>query len=200
LACILLIMAGGAAGGESEPVPAEDNPRLALPRSHLGQPFEGETFLAVHGGAGGGYQGHDPRLGLGGSLIFRPGSTLNIFDGLFGWNTGMVLQADYLELQDDGRIMSYDLILRRYFADRGERKTEVRMFLGLGSGLSEITPPRDYADSKEDFWSLLVEGGQEWFFKPTHHLFVKAQYRWMISSGRTFRTWTLMAGIGIPLP
>jgi len=179
---------------------ADGNPRLTPPRSHLGEPFAGKIFLAGHVAAGSGFRDHEPRLGWGGALIFRPGSTLNIFDGLFDWNAGMVLQGDYLEIAGDGRIMSYDLILRRYFANRGDREVEVRLFLGAGSGVSDIRHPADSGEVPEDAWSLLVEGGQEWHFKPRFHLFIKGQYRWMINSGRTFGTWTAMAGMGFVLP
>lgn len=196
----LWLLAGQAAVCRAQGSLGEGNPRLANPRSHLGEPFEGKIFLAGHIAGGSGFTDHEPRPGWGGALIFRPGSTLNIFDGLFGWNAGMVLQADYLEIAGDGRIMSYDLILRRYFANRGDPKVEVRLFLGVGSGVSEIRHPAGEGGGREDAWSLLFEGGQEWHFKPHFHLFIKGQYRGMINSGRTYGTWTAMAGMGVTLP
>ena len=54
----------------------------------------------------------------------------------------MVVQLDYLQIPDRGDITSADLIMRRYFNNRGDRKTEVNLFRGLGSGVSDIVRPR----------------------------------------------------------
>lgn len=61
---------------------AEGNSRLEPPRSQLGQPFENPVFLAGHLTYGGGFQKQPGDQGYGGALIFRPGSPVNIFDGL----------------------------------------------------------------------------------------------------------------------
>jgi hypothetical protein len=179
---------------------AEGNSRLELPPSQLGQPFENPVFLAGHLAYGGGFQDQQPDLGYGGALIFRPGSPVNIFDGLLNWKAGMVVQVDYLQVHDGGDITSADLILRRYFNNRGDRKTEVNLFLGLGSGVSKIDRPRQDDVAAGDHWSILAEAGQEWFFKPTHMFYLKAQYRWMINAGRTWRTWSVMVGAGLAWP
>ncbi|MCK9995323.1 MAG: hypothetical protein KAH56_03470 [Candidatus Krumholzibacteria bacterium] len=178
----------------------EGNSRLSLPQSQLGQPFENPVFLTGHWAFGGGFQDQHGDQGYGGALIFRPGSPVNIFDGFMNWKTGMVVQVDYLKIPDGGDITSADLILRRYFNNRGDREVEVNIFLGLGSGISDIdrSDPDDVAAGEH--WSILAEAGQEWFFKPTHMLFLKAQYRWMINAGRTWRTWSVMVGAGIAWP
>ena len=85
----------------------------------------------------------------------------------------MVVQIDYLEVPDGGRITSLDLIMRRYFNNRGDQKTEVNIFLGLGSGISDIKRPDANDIAGGDHWSILAEAGQEWFFKPTHMFFLK---------------------------
>ena len=121
---------------------AEGNSRLEPPRSQLGQPFENPVFLAGHLTYGGGFQKQPGDQGYGGALIFRPGSPVNIFDGLLNWRAGMVVQVDYLQIPDGGDITSADLIMRRYFNNRGDRKTEVNLFRGLGSGVSDIVRPR----------------------------------------------------------
>ncbi len=179
---------------------AEGNSRLSLPQSQLDQPFENPVFLAGHFAYGGGFRDQHGDLGYGGALIFRPGSPVNIFDGLMNWTTGMVIQVDYLQIPDGGDITSADLILRRYFNNRGDRKTEVNIFLGLGSGISDIDRPDPDDVAAGEHWSILAEAGQEWFFKPTHMFFLKAQYRWMINAGRTWQTWSVMAGAGISWP
>ncbi len=179
---------------------AEGNSRLSLPQSQLGQPFENPVFLAGHWAYGGGFQDQHGDQGFGGSLIFRPGSPVNIFDGFMNWKTGMVVQVDYLKIPNGGDITSADLIMRRYFNNRGDQKTEVNFFLGLGSGISDIELSDPDDDEAGEHWSILAEAGQEWFFKPTHMLFIKAQYRWMINAGRTWQTWSIMVGAGIAWP
>ncbi len=179
---------------------AEGNSRLSMPQSQLDQPFENPVFLVGHWAFGGGFQDRHGDHGFGGSLIFRPGSPVNIFDGFMNWKTGMVVQVDYLMIPDGGDITSADLILRRYFNNRGDRKTEVNFFLGLGSGISDIERPDPEDVAAGEHWSILAEAGQEWFFKPTHMLFLKVQYRWMINAGRTWQVWSVMAGAGISWP
>lgn len=179
---------------------AEGNSRLSLPQSQLGQPFENPVFLAGHFAYGGGFQDQHGDQGFGGALIFRPGSPVNIFDGFMNWTTGMVVQVDYLKIPEGGDITSADLILRRYFNNRGDRRTEVNIFLGVGSGISDIDRPDPDDVSAGEHWSILAEAGQEWFFKPTHMFFLKAQYRWMINAGRTWQTWSVMVGAGLSWP
>jgi hypothetical protein len=179
---------------------AEGNSRLALPQSQLGQPFETPIFLVGHAAYGGGFRNQSGDLGFGGSLIFRPGSSVNIFGGILDWRAGMVIQVDYLKIPDGGDITSADLILRRYFFNRGDRKTEVNPFLGLGSGISKIGRPDPDDVAEGDHWSILLEAGQEWYFKPTFMFYLKAQYRWMINAGRTYRTWSVLMGAGFAWP
>lgn len=179
---------------------AEGNSRLALPPSQLNQPFETPIFLVGHVAFGGGFRDQPGDLGYGGSLVFWPGSAANIFSEFLGWNAGMAVQVDYLQIPDGGDITSADLILRRYFNNRGDRKIEVHPFLGIGSGVSKIGRPDPGDVAEGDHWSLLVEAGQEWHFKPTFMFYLKAQYRWMINAGRTYRTWSVRAGVGLAWP
>lgn len=178
----------------------EGNERLSLPQSHLDEPFENPIFVTVHGAYGGGFQKQPGDWGYGGSLVFRPGSPINIFNGWWNWKTGMVLQVDYLEVPEGGDILSGDLIMRRYFNNRGTRKVEVNMFLGMGSGVSRISRPDPDDIAAGDHWSILAEAGQEWFFKPAFTFFLKGQYRWMINAGRTYRTWSVLVGVGLDWP
>ena len=90
--------------------------------------------------------------------------------------------------------------MRRYFNDRGDRTRAVNLFLGLGSGVSDIRRPEPGDDAAGEHWSILVEGGQEWHFKESHLFFVKGQYRWMINAGRTWRAWSVMVGLGLVWP
>lgn len=179
---------------------AEGNPRLALPASQLDQPFETPVFVVGYASLGGDFQKQATDYGYGGALIFRPGHAVNIFSSFLGWDTGMVIQIDYLKVPDGGDIISGDLIMRRYFNDRGDRTRAVNLFLGLGSGVSDIRRPEPGDDAAGEHWSILVEGGQEWHFKDSHLFFLKGQYRWMVNAGRTWRAWSVMAGLGLVWP
>ncbi len=179
---------------------AEGNPRLSSPPTGLNQPFETPVFLAGHAAYGGGFRDQGGDLAYGGSLIFRPGSPVNFFSSFLHWQMGMVIQVDYLEVPDGGHITSGDLIMRKYFGNRGDRKVEVNLFLGLGTGISDIRRPHENDPEGGDHWSILVEAGQEWYFKDTHMFFLKGQYRWMINAGRTWQTWSVLAGVGLAWP
>jgi hypothetical protein len=179
---------------------AEGNPRLAPPVSHLNEPFETPVFLTGHIGLGGDFDRQAVDVCYGGSLIFRPGHAVNIFSSFLDWTTGMVLQVDHLETPDGGSVLSGDLIARRYFGNRGDRSTEVRLFLGLGSGVSDVRRPGPADEATGQYWSIMVEGGQEWYFSNSFFFFFKGQYRWMINAGRTWRAWSVQAGLGVPWP
>lgn len=179
---------------------AEGNDRLKLPPSQLGKPFENPVFLTGHWAYGGGFQNQSGDQGYGGSLIFRPGSPVNIFAGVLNWRAGMVVQVDYLQIPDGGDITSLDLILRWYFNNRGDSQTQFHPFLGLGTGAADISRPDPNDLASGDHWSILVEAGQEWYFKPTFMFMVKAQYHWYLNAGRTYRTWSVLVGAGLAWP
>lgn len=178
----------------------EGNPRLSLPPSHLDEPFESTVFLTGYISYGGGFRDLPGDIGYGGTMVFTPGSPPNIFSAFLGWNATMVVQVDYLEIPDGGSSLSGDLILRHYFGKQDGRKSKLDFFLGLGSGVSQIRLPDPSDVAEDDYWSLMVEAGQDWNFKPGFLFFAKGQYRWMINAGRTYQTWTFMAGLGIALP
>lgn len=178
----------------------EGNDRLKLPPSQLDQPFETPVFVTGHWGFGGGFRDQPGDQGYGGSLIFRPGSPVNIFTGLLNWKAGMVVQVDYLKFPDGGDLTAADLILRRYFGNRGDRKVEVNLYLGLGTGAGQIDLPDPDDVANGDHWSLLAEAGQEWYFKPSFLFYLKGQYRWLINAGRTYQIWSVHVGVGFAWP
>jgi len=179
---------------------AEGNDRLALPRSYLDEPFDGAVFVTGHGSIGGAYDGLGAGGGYGGTLIFRPGSPVNIFNALFRWNVGTVFQVDHQTLDNGGSWTSADIIVRNYFGNRGDRETEVTLFLGLGSGGSERRPEGAEREDYQMYWTWLVEGGQEWHFKPGFLFLVKAQYRWFLVDGDVDGMWSVQAGAGFRWP
>jgi len=178
----------------------EGNDRLKLPSSQLDRPFETPVFLAGHWTYGGGFQKQPADQGYGGSLIFRPESPVNIFTGLMNWQAGMVVQVDYMRIPEGGDVTSLDLILRRYFNNRGDRRTEVQPFLGLGTGAADVSLPDPDDNTSGEYWSILAEAGQEWFFKPSFLFLLKGQYRWLLNAGRTYGTWSVMVGAGFAWP
>jgi hypothetical protein len=179
---------------------AEGNERLALPRRTLDEPFETPVFVAGHVGFGGDYRGFGPDLGYGGSVIFRPGSPVNLLGTLFRWNLGTVFNVDHQELDGGGSWTAVELIARRYFGNRGTREVPVRLFLGAGTGGALRTLEGADEAGDEAHWTWSAEIGQEWYFKPTHMLFVKGQYRWFLVDGRADGLWAVQFGAGLRWP
>lgn len=179
---------------------AEGNDRLSLPQSHLDEPFDGAVFLTGHGSFGGGYDGRGADIGYGGSLIFRSGASANFFNALFRWNMATVLQVDYQKLDGAGSWTSIDFIMRRHFNNRGDRKTEVNLFLGVGTGGSERNLEGDVTDENQRYWTWLLEAGQEYHFKPGFLFLIRGQYRWFLIDSQVDGMWSVQAGVGFRWP
>jgi hypothetical protein len=179
---------------------AEGNERLELPRRALDDPFATPVFVAGHVGYGGDYRGFGPDVGFGGAAIFRPGSTVNLLDALFRWNVGTILHLDHQTLEDGGSWTAVDIIARRYFGNRGSAEVEVNLFVGLGTGGAFRTLEEAEEAEDEVHWTWLVEAGQEWWFKPTHMIYLKGQYRWFLVDDRADGQWSAQLGIGLRWP
>ena len=179
---------------------AEGNERLALPGSHLGESFENPVFVTGHVGIGGDYEGYGTDTGYGGSLIFRPGHPVNLLGTLFRWSVGTIAQVDYQRLDGGGSWTAIDLVARRYFGNRGTEAVPVNLFLGLGTGgaFRKLEGAEETED--ETHWTWLVEAGQEWFFRPTHMIFIKGQYRWFLVDDEVDGQWSVMVGAGFRWP
>jgi hypothetical protein len=178
----------------------EASPRLAPPRATLGQPFAAPVFLGAYGQLGGGFDHDQGQPGGGAIILFRPGSAVYFLDFLYDWNCSLVLQADYQKVSADSRILSGDLILRRHWRDMRSQETRVSPFLGAGIGGSEVTLPPGTGSSADQYWSLVVEFGQEWIHRQDYLVFVKGQLRHYSYGGQDFSTWSFQVGAGIPLP
>jgi len=195
LVCLVILVPHDAVAGSPD-----ENPRLSLPPSHLDAPFTSPVFATGYYGFGGGFRNQPGDSGYGGSLIFRPGSSVNPFGTLLDWNCSLVVQVDYLMIRSGGSILSGDLILRHYLNDRVGRDPAARLFLGVGTGASGIRLPDPADAANADYWSVLGEVGQEWDVGPGFMFFLKGQYRWMFDAGRTYQTWTAMVGFGAAWP
>lgn len=198
---LFLVLVGLLVGNPAVARVEPPNPRLSLPASRLGRPFEEPVFLTGHLGFGGGFQFDQGLPAYGASLVFRPGSAASFLDFLYDLNSAMVLRIDYQRITTDAdRMLSADLILRRYFADRGTAETEVLPFVGLGIGSTDVTVPQEAGGGNSRYWSWLVEVGQEWYFSPRYVVIARAQYRRHSYGDFLVSTWTVSGAIGIPVP
>lgn len=188
---------GAAAGAGTQ---ERANPRLTPPASRLNRPEAEAPYICGHLSFGGTFS-HDQGLpGYGGSVIFRPPASADFLDFLAAWNTGLVLQADWLSLGNGGRVLSADLILRRYLGERGSDSVLVLPFVGAGFGASSAWPGTGEPAPGLKYWSLILEGGQEWRFARGYMLLVKGQVRVLSQDGVDWSTWSVLAGFGLPFP
>lgn len=190
-------LAVAAAAGTGEAAPP--NRRLSAPASRLGRAEAEPPFVCGHLAFGGAFDHGNGQAGYGLSVIFRPAAAAGFLDFLYDWDTGLVLQADRLALPGGGRVLSADLLLRRYLPERGDRSRSIRPFLGAGPGASSAWPGGGDAPGLK-YWSLVIEGGQEWRFSRGHLLVVKGQLRILRQDGVDWTTWSVQAGLGLPFP
>jgi hypothetical protein len=198
LAVLVAAALPGAAAGAGTQERA--NPRLEPPTSRLNRPEAEAPYICGHLSFGGTFS-HDQGLpGYGGSVIFRPPASADFLDFLASWNTGLVLQADWLSLGDGGRVLSADLILRRYLGERASDRMLVLPFVGAGFGASSAWPGANEPAPGLKYWSLILEGGQEWRLARGYMLLVKGQVRVLNQDGVDWSTWSVLAGFGLPFP
>lgn len=174
--------------------------RLEAPASRLGRPEGEPPFVCAHLALGGALEHGNGDAGYGVSVVFHPATAADFLDFLYDWNTGLVLQADRLGLGDGGRVLSADLLLRRYLAERGAGGTSILPFLGAGPGASSAWPGADGDAPGLKYWSLVLEVGQERRYARGHLLVVKGQVRILRQEGIDWTTWSVQAGLGLPFP
>jgi hypothetical protein len=202
LTCLVAILMGlvlGSATAAQGQI-TENNSRLSMPNSRLHRPFEAPIFITGHLGIGGGFQYSPGQINYGASFIFRPGSSANFLDFLHKFKSAMVLQLDYQQLTAPTRMISGDLILRRYLDERGDDDTQIMPFVSLGVGATDVTLTVAEGGGNSRYWSGLLELGQEWFFRPDVVVVVKGQYRYFSYDNTTVSTWSISGSVGIPVP
>ncbi len=201
VAGMIVVAAALALAGPARPADAPANPRLTPPASRLGQPFDAPILLVGHLGLGGGLEdSHDTAsLAGGGAVVFHPGAAANFLSFLYDWNCGMVLQVDYQRLSDTDSVLSADGIIRRYFGDRGEGRTAVRLFAGVGLGVTRFSEPGT-GGRPDDYWSSLAEVGQEWLIGDKWLLMIRGQARVHLRPHHNHFAWQAVGGIGVPWP
>jgi hypothetical protein len=153
------------------------------------------------GGGGALADGDQARPGYSVALVARPHRAADFYNGLYAWNTGLVLQVDR---QGGGpaTIISGDLILRRYLADMRPFSGGKAAFFGMGVGLSHVewSHREDRPDGATDNFSFLAELGFEWNLDPALVLVGKGQYRLYNRGGIDHSGWSVHLGAGLPWP
>ena len=193
VAGVLAVLPGAAAAGS-------ENPRLSRPAGVLGRREAEAPFVCAHVALGGAFARDQGLPGYGATVIFHPAAAAGFLDFLYAWNAGMVLQADRLSLGDGGRVLSVDLIMRRYLQARGDGPYPPLPFLGVGLGASSAWPGPAESASGLKYWSLLLEAGQETHVSRRVLVVVKGQVRLLRQSGADWSTWSVQAGLGLPFP
>ncbi len=174
--------------------------RLANPGSSLGEPFTAPIYFGAHVSFGGAFEYDLGNTGYGLEFIMRPGAAVKYLDFLYRKNIGVVLQADYLNVAQNRRILSGDFVLRKYFTDMRYPQGKVAPFIGLGVGASEITLQPPEGNGIDKYWSGVFEVGQEWNLGHKFILYSKFQYRYYNYHDVNYSNWSLAAGAGLPWP
>lgn len=192
LGLVMLVGAAWAGAGE--------NPRLALPKSDIDRPFRTPVYVCGHAAlaAAGVVDGVQP--GGGAAFLFRPENANRFLGFLSGWNTSLVLQAEYHKVGDDLRILSGGMIFRRYLKDFSPPAPFSSWFVGAGVGASEVTLAPEDGGGMETGWEYLGEAGQE--FNPRENLVVywQLQYRSYRYHAHDFSHFSVKVGAGVPWP
>lgn len=174
-----------------------ENDRLSLPASGLEPPYVTPIFLLGHGslGFGGAIDGMQPGGGV--SFVLRPGNAERFLPVLQGWNTSLVLQAEYHRANDSQHILSGDVLFRRYLGPVDADQHGPVFFVGPGVGASKVELP---GGDSERGWEWLAEAGQEWRPRRDRLVFWQLQYRWYDYHGHDFSHWAFKVGAGLSWP
>jgi len=168
----------------------------ATAESHIGRPLHrGPAYVWAAGAYGGlpGVGGTGSGYSLG--LLLRPLRAAELINSCYAWNTGLLLQVDVQGGGAGQKIVSGDLVLRRYLRDMRTEAGGHSAFLGVGVGLSELSADGIGGDG----FSVLAEVGLEHEIKWSLVVSLGAQYRLYRISGHDDSAWSLEAGVALPL-
>jgi len=172
------------------------------PSSRLQRPpGQGPAFVTASGASGQLRDGDQARPGYSLAVVFRPHRAADFHHPLYAWNTGLVLQLDR---QGGGpaKLVSGDLILRRYLADMRPLDAGRAAFVGLGAGISHASwsGRAGSPGGSSDGFSFLLEVGLEWNLDRALVLTGKGQYRLYDRGGHDLSGWSVHGGVGLPFP
>ncbi len=168
----------------------------AAAQSHIGRPVHrGPAYVCASAAFGGlpGVGGTGTGYSLG--VLLRPLRAAEFINSCYAGNTGLLLQVDVQGGGDGQKIVSGDLVLRRYLRDMRDDAGGHSPFLGLGVGLSQLSAPAVGGDG----FSVLAEFGLEHEIKWSLVVSLGAQYRLYRISGHDDGAWSLEAGVALPM-
>lgn len=200
IAAVLLLSAPDAAAGERSALARPDHPRPPL--------------LTVGPTIGGSPDWQLFRYGASGAILFRPDAAALLMPPLFYWDTGLVLQWEYRDVDRGRSLLAGDVVLRRYLADADGSSDSARLFVGLGGGVAQVRypPPAPAAsedteeivvsddDGEDRYYALVGEFGYERDLGVAVVLLWKLQWRSYVWGGRDYSNYTIHMQVGIPLP
>jgi hypothetical protein len=166
----------------------------AAAESHLDRPLQpGPAYVFVAGAFGGVAGG----VGVGHSLgiLLRPLRASDLIPACYAWNSGLLLQVDALGGGEGRKIVSGDLVLRRYQRNLRRDPGGHSAYLGFGCGLSRLGASVGGGNG----FSLLTEVGLEHEIKWRLVVSLGAQYRLYRIAGRDDAAWSLEAGVALPV-
>ncbi len=137
-----------------------------------------------------------PASGYSLGVLLRPLRAAELVDSCYAWNTGLLLQVDVQGGGGGQKIVSGDLVLRRYLRDMRTDPGGHSAFLGLGV---RPEPALARPGAGGDGFSLLAEIGLEHEIKWSLVVSLGAQYRLYRISGRDDTVWSLEAGVALPV-
>ena len=193
MAVVLTVIIGSALSCQ-----AAVNERLSNPRSHLGSSNDSPVFLGLYCQIGSAFDYDSGLPGGGAFLLFRPDASVDFMSFLYKWNTGLILQADYIPISSGDRfLLSADLLFRRYFQEmRGDEAPGSTFFgLGLGASKAQLT-----ATTRGKYWSWIAELGREWTVLDKYAFWVKIQYRHYSFRQIDYSNLTAQLAVALPLP
>jgi hypothetical protein len=186
-------------------------------RSALDRPDRTPPPLLTVGPTLGGTPDWQPfRYGASASILFHPESAAHLVSALYDWNTALVLQWEFRDIDRGRSLQAADAVLRYYFGDLTRANGGATLFAGLGGGIALINyPPAAPVsdDGEEDtgataksetgedkYYSFTLEFGYERDLSASAVLLWKMQWRNYIWSGRDYSNYTVHVQLGFPLP
>ncbi|MCP4145187.1 MAG: hypothetical protein GY752_07880 [bacterium] len=182
-----------------------------MPRSSLDRPDDTGPVLIGFGATGGGSVDYDKfTVGWSGSIIFRPAKASEFLTSLFYWNCGLVLHGDSRPYDADRKMLSADLLFRRYLSDVDDKMI---YFVEAGPGAAHITFPviiNQEGDGGETtpteakranrFYTGLVGCGFEYDLNSEFVVYSTLHWRYYDHNNLNYSGWNFTAGLAVPIP
>jgi len=186
-------------------------------RSSLDRPDRARPPLLTVGPTVGGTSDWQPfRFGASASILFHPDTAAHLISALYDWNTALVLQWEYRDIDRGRNLEAADAVLRHYFGDVTRVSREATLFAGFGVGIAlidyppatpvsgdgeeEISATLKSETGEDKYYSLMLEFGYERDLSRSMVLLWKMQWRNYVWGGRDYSNYTVHIQLGFPLP